>query len=170
MNRIFVIDDEAAMGENIQRMLKFPDTTVTAYADPVKGLADALAKPPDLVLAGYADARDVGRGGLRAAARGASRPAHRFSHRVRIGGGRGGGHAQRRIRLPAETVQAGRSPAGGEAGALARRVGAGGRPAERKVGGARRKRPSPEPQRRHAGIDRKGPAGRRHRCHRHDSG
>ena len=50
MNRIFVIDDEAAMGENIQRMLKFPDTTVTAYADPVKGLVDALAKPPDLVL------------------------------------------------------------------------------------------------------------------------
>src|ERR1017187_10828343 len=38
------------MGENIQRMLKFPETTVTAYADPVKGLADALAKPPDLVL------------------------------------------------------------------------------------------------------------------------
>src|ERR1039458_1557987 len=50
MNRIFVIDDEAAMGENIQRMLKFPDTTVTAYADPIKGLAEALGKPPDLVL------------------------------------------------------------------------------------------------------------------------
>jgi DNA-binding NtrC family response regulator len=50
VNRIFVIDDEAAMGENIQRMLKFPDTTVTAYADPVKGLVDALAKPPDMVL------------------------------------------------------------------------------------------------------------------------
>ncbi|HYW43326.1 MAG TPA: sigma-54 dependent transcriptional regulator [Bryobacteraceae bacterium] len=50
MNRIFVIDDEAAMGENIQRMLKFPETTVTAYTDPVKGLADALAKPPELVL------------------------------------------------------------------------------------------------------------------------
>ncbi len=50
MNRIFVIDDEAAMGENIQRMLKLPDTAVTAYTDPVKGLADALAKPPDLVL------------------------------------------------------------------------------------------------------------------------
>jgi two-component system response regulator AtoC len=47
---IFVIDDEAAMGENIQRMLKFPETTVAAYADPVKGLADALAKPPDLIL------------------------------------------------------------------------------------------------------------------------
>ena len=44
MNRIFVIDDEAAMGENIQRMLKFPETTVTAYADPLKGLADALGK------------------------------------------------------------------------------------------------------------------------------
>jgi DNA-binding NtrC family response regulator len=50
VKRIFVIDDEAAMGENIQRMLKFPETTVTAYADPLKGLADALAKPPDLVL------------------------------------------------------------------------------------------------------------------------
>jgi len=50
VNRIFVIDDEAAMGENIQRMLKFPETTVTAYTDPVKGLADALATPPDLVL------------------------------------------------------------------------------------------------------------------------
>ena len=50
MNRIFVIDDEAAMGENIQRMLKFPETTVRAYTDPVKGLADALEKPPDLVL------------------------------------------------------------------------------------------------------------------------
>jgi len=50
VNRIFVIDDEAAMGENIQRMLKLPETSVTAYTDPVKGLADALAKPPDLVL------------------------------------------------------------------------------------------------------------------------
>ena len=50
MRRIFVIDDEAAMGENIQRMLKFPETTVTAYADPLQGLADALAEPPDLVL------------------------------------------------------------------------------------------------------------------------
>src|ERR1039457_3467294 len=38
------------MGEDIQRMLKVPDNTGTAYADPVKGLADALAKPPDLVL------------------------------------------------------------------------------------------------------------------------
>src|SRR5271169_909232 len=38
------------MGENMQRMLKFPETTVTAYADPVKALADALATPPDLVL------------------------------------------------------------------------------------------------------------------------
>jgi two-component system response regulator AtoC len=50
VNRIFVVDDEPAMGENIQRMLKFPETTVTAYADPIKGLADALAHPPDLVL------------------------------------------------------------------------------------------------------------------------
>jgi DNA-binding NtrC family response regulator len=50
VKRIFVIDDEAAMGENIQRMLKFPETTVTAYTNPVTGLADALAKAPDLVL------------------------------------------------------------------------------------------------------------------------
>ncbi|MDR3703682.1 MAG: sigma-54 dependent transcriptional regulator [Candidatus Sulfopaludibacter sp.] len=50
MNRIFVIDDEAAMGENIQRMLKLPETSVTAYTDPVKGLADAMARPPELML------------------------------------------------------------------------------------------------------------------------
>jgi DNA-binding NtrC family response regulator len=50
VNRIIVIDDEAAMGENLLRMLKFPDTSVTAYADPAAGLADALKKPPDLVL------------------------------------------------------------------------------------------------------------------------
>ena len=50
MSRIFVIDDEAAMGENIQRMLKSPETTVSAFSDPEKGLAQALAKPPDLVL------------------------------------------------------------------------------------------------------------------------
>jgi DNA-binding NtrC family response regulator len=50
VSRIFVIDDEAAMGENIQRMLKSPETTVSAFSDPEKGLAQALAKPPDLVL------------------------------------------------------------------------------------------------------------------------
>jgi DNA-binding NtrC family response regulator len=50
VNRIFVVDDEAAMGENIQRMLKFPETTVIPYTDPVRALADALARPPDLVL------------------------------------------------------------------------------------------------------------------------
>src|ERR1035438_5137112 len=38
------------MGENIQRMLKFPETTVTAYTDPLQGFADALARPPDLLL------------------------------------------------------------------------------------------------------------------------
>ena len=50
MNRIFVIDDEAAMGENIQRMLRSPETAVLAFEDPVKGLEAALAKPPDLLL------------------------------------------------------------------------------------------------------------------------
>ena len=50
MNRIFAIDDEPAMGENIQRMLRSADTAVVAFQDPVKGLAEALANPPDLVL------------------------------------------------------------------------------------------------------------------------
>ena len=50
MRRIFVIDDEAALGENIQRMLRLPGVTVTDFVDPAKGLAEALAHPPDLVL------------------------------------------------------------------------------------------------------------------------
>ncbi len=50
MSRILVIDDEAALGENIQRMLRLPGTSVVVSVDPVKGLADALANPPDLVL------------------------------------------------------------------------------------------------------------------------
>jgi two-component system response regulator AtoC len=50
VSRIVVIDDEPAMGENIQRMLRSTGTTVTAFQDPVKGLADALAHPPDLLL------------------------------------------------------------------------------------------------------------------------
>lgn len=50
MSRIFVIDDEPALGENIQRMLRMPGTTVAAFVDPVKGLNEALANPPDLVL------------------------------------------------------------------------------------------------------------------------
>jgi DNA-binding NtrC family response regulator len=50
VSRIFAIDDEAAMGENIQRMLKSPEIAVSAFSDPEKGLAQALANPPDLVL------------------------------------------------------------------------------------------------------------------------
>src|SRR5579864_2295797 len=50
MRRIFVIDDEAALGENIQRMLRLPGVSVTEFVDPEKGLAEALARPPDLVL------------------------------------------------------------------------------------------------------------------------
>lgn len=50
MSRVLVIDDEAALGENIQRMLRLPGVTVTAFVDPVKGLAEALARPPELVL------------------------------------------------------------------------------------------------------------------------
>jgi DNA-binding NtrC family response regulator len=50
VSRILVIDDEAALGENIQRMLHLPGTTVSVCVDPVKGLAECLANPPDLVL------------------------------------------------------------------------------------------------------------------------
>jgi two-component system response regulator AtoC len=50
VSRILVIDDEAALGENIQRMLRLPGVSVAAFADPAKGLAEALANPPDLVL------------------------------------------------------------------------------------------------------------------------
>lgn len=50
MSRILVIDDEAALGENIQRMLRLPGTTVSVCVDPAKGLAHCLANPPDLVL------------------------------------------------------------------------------------------------------------------------
>ena len=50
MSRILVIDDEAALGENIQRMLRLPGATVSVFADPAKGLAECLANPPELVL------------------------------------------------------------------------------------------------------------------------
>ncbi len=38
------------MGENIQRMLRSPDTTVVTFQDPLNGLEEALANPPDLVM------------------------------------------------------------------------------------------------------------------------
>jgi DNA-binding NtrC family response regulator len=50
VNRILVIDDEAALGENIQRMLRAPGNAVSVFVDPAKGLAECLANPPDLVL------------------------------------------------------------------------------------------------------------------------
>jgi DNA-binding NtrC family response regulator len=50
VNRILVIDDEPALGENIQRMLRSTGVTVTVFVDPAKGLAECLANPPDLVL------------------------------------------------------------------------------------------------------------------------
>lgn len=50
MSRIFVIDDEAALGENIQRMLRLPGVTVVGFVDPAKALSEAIAHPPELVL------------------------------------------------------------------------------------------------------------------------
>jgi DNA-binding response OmpR family regulator len=47
MNRIFVIDDEPAMGENILRMLQNRDTVVKTFTNPKQGLEQALADPPD---------------------------------------------------------------------------------------------------------------------------
>ena len=50
MNRVLVIDDEPALGENIQRMLRAPDIAVVVCTEPGKGLAECLANPPDVVL------------------------------------------------------------------------------------------------------------------------
>ncbi|HUV69219.1 MAG TPA: sigma-54 dependent transcriptional regulator [Terracidiphilus sp.] len=50
MSRVLVIDDEAALGENIERMLRAPGVVVQVFVDPVKGLAEGLANPPDLLL------------------------------------------------------------------------------------------------------------------------
>jgi DNA-binding NtrC family response regulator len=50
MSRIFVIDDEPALGENITRMVRTPGVAVVEFTDPKKGLAEALENPPDLVL------------------------------------------------------------------------------------------------------------------------
>ena len=50
MSRILVIDDEAALGENIERMLRLPGVSVRVFVDPAKGLAECLANPPELVL------------------------------------------------------------------------------------------------------------------------
>ena len=50
MNRVLVIDDEAALGENIQRMLRSSGITVCVFTEPARGLAECLANPPDLVL------------------------------------------------------------------------------------------------------------------------
>lgn len=50
MSRVVVIDDEAALGENISRMLRLPGVSVSAFADPVKGLTEAVANPPNVVL------------------------------------------------------------------------------------------------------------------------
>lgn len=50
MSRVLVIDDESALGENIQRMLRQPGVTVTVCTEPARALADAVANPPDLVF------------------------------------------------------------------------------------------------------------------------
>ncbi|MGA8043168.1 MAG: sigma-54 dependent transcriptional regulator [Terracidiphilus sp.] len=50
MSRVVVIDDEPALGENIQRMLRLPGVIVTPFTDPVKGLTECMMHPPELVL------------------------------------------------------------------------------------------------------------------------
>jgi DNA-binding NtrC family response regulator len=50
VSRILVIDDEPALGENIERMLRAPGVVVSVFVDPVMGLAECVANPPDLVL------------------------------------------------------------------------------------------------------------------------
>lgn len=50
MSQVFVIDDEAAIGENIERILRPLNIEVKAFQDPAAGLAAALANAPDVVL------------------------------------------------------------------------------------------------------------------------
>lgn len=50
MSRILVVDDEPALGENIQRMVRLPGVIVTTFNDPIKALAAAQALPPDLIF------------------------------------------------------------------------------------------------------------------------
>jgi DNA-binding NtrC family response regulator len=50
VSRILVVDDEAALGENIRRMLRLPGTAVDIFVNPAKALAECLSNPPDLVL------------------------------------------------------------------------------------------------------------------------
>jgi len=38
VSRVLVIDDEGALGENIQRMLRLPGVYVSSFVDPAKGL------------------------------------------------------------------------------------------------------------------------------------
>jgi len=51
MNRIFLIDDGPATGESVRRMLRSAGTMVVTFQQPAKGLAEALANPPDLGVA-----------------------------------------------------------------------------------------------------------------------
>lgn len=50
MSRVLVIDDEPALGENIERMLRAQGVAVQVFVDPAKGLAESVTNPPDLVL------------------------------------------------------------------------------------------------------------------------
>ena len=50
MSRILVIDDEPALGENIQRMLRQSGIAVAVCTNARKALADGIANPPDLIL------------------------------------------------------------------------------------------------------------------------
>ena len=68
MNRVFVIDDEPAMGENIQRMLQSRDIVVISIHEPEAGARTGAGPPSRPAAAGYQDAGDVGRGGFRPAA------------------------------------------------------------------------------------------------------
>lgn len=50
MSRVLVIDDEPAIGENVQRLLRAPGVEIVAFQDPARGLKEAMARPPDVVL------------------------------------------------------------------------------------------------------------------------
>ena len=99
MNRVLVIDDEPALGENIQRMLRAPDTAVAVLTDPVKGLKECLDNPPDLVLLDIRMPRLSGEEVFARLHEMFPAVAHRFSYGLRDNRERGAGNAKGSLRF-----------------------------------------------------------------------
>ena len=170
MSRILVIDDEPAIGENIQRLLRSLEVNVTAFQDPAKGLSATLANPPDLVLL---DMRMPGISGEEVFTR-----TPRSSSRIPVifltafGSVEGAvaamrtgafDYLQKPFKREELTLAVNRALSHAT---LKQEIESPQGPS----GSSGRDRLCPEPQPRHAGTDREVPACGRHRCNRDDLG